>query len=95
MYTSNAVNSRDVPGIGAVMAEITPAMIKAERNAELRRVLTEIYAHVHGAGRIIQDMGARLVAEDTAQGRKRRVRPHAAQKSGRRVLLTPMAVSMP
>ncbi|TXH08205.1 MAG: hypothetical protein E6R03_18425 [Hyphomicrobiaceae bacterium] len=53
--------------------EITPAMIRAERNAELRRVLTEIYAHVHGAGRIIADMGARMIAEDSAQGRKRRL----------------------
>jgi hypothetical protein len=53
--------------------EITPTMIRAEKNAEMRRVLTEIYAHVHGPGKIIQDMGAKLLSEDTAQDRPRRL----------------------
>jgi hypothetical protein len=53
--------------------EITPTMIRAEKNAEMRRVLTEIYAHVHGPGKIIQDMGAKLMSEDTAQDRPRRL----------------------
>jgi hypothetical protein len=54
-------------------AEITPKQIRSEKNAELRRVLTEIYAHVHGPGKIIEDMGAKLLSEDSAQGRPRRL----------------------
>ena len=53
--------------------EITAKSIKAEKNAEMRRVLVEIYAHLHGPGRIIQDMGAKLLSEDTAQDRPRRL----------------------
>ena len=53
--------------------EITPKQIRAEKNAEMRRVLTEIYAHIHGPGKIIEDMGASLLSEDVAQDRPRRL----------------------
>jgi len=53
--------------------EITTDQIKAERNAEQRRVLMEIYAHLHGPGRIVADMKARLMSEDVSHGRPRKL----------------------
>jgi len=53
--------------------ERTAKDVRAEKNAESRRILTEIYAHIHGPGKIIQDMGAKLLSEDTAQDRPRRL----------------------
>lgn len=53
--------------------QITPAQIKGEKNAEHRRILTEIYASIHGPGAIIQAMGARLISEDKNHGQPRRI----------------------
>ena len=38
-----------------------PAAILAERNIEQRRVLMERYDSIHGKGRFIQDVGARVI----------------------------------
>ena len=53
--------------------DITTKQIQDERNAEKRRVLMEVYAHVHGPGRIIADMNARLISEDVSHGRPRKL----------------------
>jgi len=53
--------------------ERTAKQITAISNAEHRRVAIEIYGHVHGPERFATDLGAKLVGEDTAQGRPRRL----------------------
>ena len=52
---------------------VTPAMIRSERNAEMRRVLTEIYSYVHGPNKLIDDMGGKLISQDVSHGRPRRL----------------------
>jgi hypothetical protein len=51
----------------------TAAEVLSEQNAEMRRVLMEIYIHVHGPKAMLADMGARLIAEDTMHGRPRKL----------------------
>jgi hypothetical protein len=51
----------------------TADQILGETNAEMRRILMEIYADVHGPDAMLRDMGAQLVAEDSCHGRPRRL----------------------
>jgi hypothetical protein len=51
----------------------TAADVLSEQNAEMRRVLMEIYADVHGPKAMLAAMGARLIAEDTMHGRSRKL----------------------
>jgi len=53
--------------------EMTPKQIMTISNAEQRRAAIEIYGHVHGPERFVTDLGARLIAEDTAHGFPRRL----------------------
>ena len=48
-------------------------MIRRETNAELRRVMMEIYADVNGPGKLLQNMGAELIAQDECRGLPRRL----------------------
>jgi hypothetical protein len=44
-----------------------------EQNAEMRRILMEIYVDVHGPRAMLAAMDAKLIAEDTEHGRPRRL----------------------